>query len=161
MKNYVIILALMLAVVGVFALRWQKANHVQAPSYSAVVAPPVGEADARHSLPAAGETILPPGFAAGVPRLVSLGAGACIPCRKMEPVRQALRRDYPGQLLVDFIDVWDNPEAGRLYGIRLIPTLVVYDAEGLELGRVEGYVSKEELLPILEGWGVVLTQRDT
>lgn len=158
MKNRIVLIALVFAVAAVFALKARQENGVRSPEAGALAAPPAAVSPGR-SQPAApiGETILPPGYAAGVPRLVSLGSGSCIPCKKMEPVRQALRSEYAGQLLVDFIDVWDHPEAGRAYGIRLIPTLVVYDAAGRELGRHEGYISKEDLLPILKRWGVALT----
>jgi len=86
------------------------------------------------------------GEAAALPRLIDLGANKCIPCKQMVPVLEALKTDYAGRLEVVFIDVWENREAGKEYGIRLIPTQIFYDATGRELFRHEGYWSKEAIL---------------
>ncbi len=86
---------------------------------------------------------------AGLPRLVDLGAGKCIPCKKMAPILEELKREYAGVMDVEFIDVWENPGVGRKYGIRAIPTQIFYDASGRELFRHEGFFGKEE---ILEKW---------
>ncbi|HUW85171.1 MAG TPA: thioredoxin family protein [Phycisphaerae bacterium] len=79
------------------------------------------------------------------PRLVDLGADKCIPCKKMAPILEQLREEYKGRLDVEFIDVWKNPGAGRQYGIRVIPTQILYDREGNEVWRHRGFISKENL----------------
>lgn len=84
--------------------------------------------------------------AAALPRLVDLGAKKCIPCKQMIPVLDALTTEYAGRLEVVFIDVWADREAGKGYGIRLIPTQIFYDAAGKELFRHEGYWSKESIV---------------
>jgi len=89
-----------------------------------------------------------------LPRLVDLGADRCIPCKKMAPILEALREEYQGAVRVEFIDVWKNPEAGRLYRIRLIPTQIFYDAEGREVYRHEGFLSREEILKKFKEMGV-------
>ena len=85
-----------------------------------------------------------------LPRLVDLGAGKCIPCRRMAPILEALRADYAGAVNVQFIDVWQNPRAGTPYGIRLIPTQVFFDRSGRERFRHEGFFSREEIERIFE-----------
>ena len=45
-----------------------------------------------------------------MPRLVDLGAGKCIPCKKMAPILEELKTAMAGKLQVDFIDMWKNPE---------------------------------------------------
>lgn len=92
-----------------------------------------------------------------LPRLVDLGAHSCIPCKKMAPILDELRREYTGRLNVEFIDVWQNPDAGQKYGIRLIPTQIFYDAAGRELARHEGFMSKEDILAQWSSLGVALT----
>jgi len=92
-----------------------------------------------------------------LPRLVDLGAHSCIPCKKMAPILDELRKEYEGRLRVDFIDVWQNPDAGQKYGIRLIPTQIFYDAAGKELARHEGFMSKEDILAQWSSLGVSLT----
>ena len=86
-----------------------------------------------------------PAVEARRPRLVDLGADKCIPCKKMAPILEQLREEYQGRLDVEFIDVWKNPGAGRQYGIRVIPTQILYDREGNEVWRHRGFISKEDL----------------
>ena len=81
-----------------------------------------------------------------LPRLVDLGADKCIPCKMMAPILEELKEEYAGRLKVEFIDVWKNPDAGKKYGIKLIPTQIFYDPEGKELFRHEGFFSKEDIL---------------
>ena len=63
-----------------------------------------------------------------LPKLLDLGAGKCIPCKMMFPVLDELKKEYAGKLEVEFIDVWQNPDAGKQYGIEVIPTQIFYDA---------------------------------
>jgi thioredoxin 1 len=48
-----------------------------------------------------------------LPKLVDLGAGKCIPCKMMAPVLEGLKREYAGKMEVEFVDVWQNPDAGN------------------------------------------------
>ncbi len=91
-----------------------------------------------------------------MPRLVDLGAKTCIPCKMMAPILEELKAEYEGVFKVEFIDVWENPEAGREYGIRLIPTQIFYDSSGKELFRHEGFMSKEDILTRWKELGVKL-----
>ncbi len=108
-----------------------------------------------------GETITGESFDAPLPRLVSLGAGKCIPCKMMEPIREELREEYADRLQVVYHDVWQDREIGEQYGIRLIPTLIYFDAEGNELGRTEGYKTKQQIIEAFADWGVDLNQAAT
>jgi len=48
------------------------------------------------------------------PRLVDLGAGKCIPCKMMKPILDDLKANYTDHFSTEFIDVWENPDAGVL-----------------------------------------------
>ena len=82
----------------------------------------------------------------GLPRLLDLGAKTCIPCKMMAPILEELKKEYDGRLGVEFIDVWENAEAGGQHGVNLIPTQIFFDASGKELWRHEGFISKEDIL---------------
>lgn len=143
MKNVmkiVVVLGLVLAVGVVLALK----EGGDAPASDAKPATQSGEA-------ATGES-----FDRPLPRLVSLGAGKCIPCKMMEPIREELRQEYAGRLEVVYHDVWQDREIGDQFGIRLIPTLIYFDAQGRELGRTEGYQTKQQILEAFARWGVAL-----
>jgi thioredoxin 1 len=89
-----------------------------------------------------------------LPRLVDLGAGKCIPCKMMAPILEDLRTTLAGKLDVEFIDVWQNPDAGKTYGITVIPTQIFYDARGKELFRHEGFYGKDDILAKWKEFGV-------
>jgi thioredoxin 1 len=81
-----------------------------------------------------------------LPRLVDLGAGKCIPCKMMAPILEELKSEYEGRFEVVFIDVWENPDEAKKYGIKIIPTQIFYDASGKELFRHEGFFSREDIM---------------
>ena len=94
---------------------------------------------------------------AALPRLVDLGAGKCIPCKRMAPILEALKVDYAGTVNVQFIDVWKDPAAGTPYKIRLIPTQVFFDRTGRERFRHEGFFGRAEIEQIFkDSLGVAL-----
>ncbi len=91
---------------------------------------------------------LPPAQAAEQPRpqLIDFGAGKCATCKTMNVVLEELSAEHGDQIDVRFVDVWKNEEMGKEYSIRMIPTQVFLDADGNELFRNEGFISKEDIL---------------
>ncbi|MBI4556561.1 MAG: thioredoxin family protein [Candidatus Hydrogenedentes bacterium] len=96
-----------------------------------------------------------------IPRLVDLGAGKCIPCKRMAPILEELKKDFAGQLEVQFIDVWENHDAAAEYGVRVIPTQVFYGADGKEMFRHEGFFSRTDILNQWQSLGVNLAPPTT
>jgi thioredoxin 1 len=110
-------------------------------------APPAGAAQSAITEPSAATTVTAPATApANLPRLVDLGASSCIPCKMMKPILDDLKVNYAGRFTTEFIDVWQDREAGKQYGIEMIPTQIFYDAEGKELFRHVGFYGKEDIL---------------
>ena len=83
-----------------------------------------------------------------LPKLIDLGAHACIPCKKMAPILVELETEYAGKLDVEFIDVWqkENVERAKQFKINLIPTQIFFGTDGKELWRHEGFISKQDIL---------------
>jgi len=94
-----------------------------------------------------------------LPRLVDLGAGKCIPCKAMKPILEDLAANYAESFKTEFIDVWEDQDAGQRYRINLIPTQIFFDAEGKELFRHEGFFSKEDILAKWKELGVASDQK--
>lgn len=92
-----------------------------------------------------------------LPRLVDLGAGKCMSCKMMTPILADLKETYVGKMEVTFIDVWENEDAAKQYGINVIPTQIFYNADGKELFRHEGFFGKEDILAKWQELGVELT----
>lgn len=91
-----------------------------------------------------------------LPRLLDLGADKCVPCKMMAPILEEMKLTYEGILTVEFIDVWKDPTAATPYGIRVIPTQIFFSAEGTELFRHEGFISREDILAKWRELGVAL-----
>ncbi len=91
-----------------------------------------------------------------LPKLLDLGANKCIPCKLMAPVLDELKKEYAGKLEVEFIDVWKNPDAGKLYKVEMIPTQIFFDAGGKELYRHVGFFAKAGILAKWKELGIEL-----
>ena len=77
--------------------------------------------------------------------VVDLGAGSCIPCKMMAPIIDKLQEEYKGRAAIIFIDVWKNPDQGKKYGIKSIPTQIIYDKTGRERHRHVGFMAEKDL----------------
>ncbi len=91
-----------------------------------------------------------------LPKLVDLGAKGCLPCKLMKPILKELQIEYAGSLIIEVIDIHENPSLGRQYNVRLIPTQVFYDKSGKELYRHIGFMSKKDILKTFERFGITL-----
>ncbi len=83
-----------------------------------------------------------------LPKLMDLGAHKCVACKKMTPVLDELAQEYQGVFAVEFVDVWqkENRDTAVKYKVRMIPTQIFFDAEGEELWRHVGFLSKMDIL---------------
>lgn len=88
--------------------------------------------------------------------MVDIGAKKCIPCKMMAPIMEELEKEYDatGKAAIHFIDVWENPDQGKRFGIRSIPTQIFYDKDGKEVYRHEGFLEKKAIVQRLEDMGV-------
>ena len=139
--------ALAVVVVGAVALKKGKSPTESNPAQSAVAANGTAEGPAAKAAPVT---------TAKLPKLLDLGATKCIPCKMMAPILEGLKKEYAGRMNVEFIDVWQNPDAGQQYGIKLIPTQIFFDATGKELFRHEGFFGREDILGKWKELGVDL-----
>ena len=78
---------------------------------------------------------------AGTPVLVNLWAEWCAPCRMIAPMVDELSQEYDGKISFAKVDVDSNPEISLKYGIRSIPTLLVFK-DGQPVDQVIGAVPK-------------------
>lgn len=96
----------------------------------------------------AGETPTVP--APGKVTMVDLGAKACIPCKMMQPVLAAVEARYADRAAIIFIDVWENRDEPKKFGLRVIPTQIFYDKTGKEVSRHEGFLDEKPMADILD-----------
>lgn len=77
--------------------------------------------------------------------LVEFGAEWCMPCKKLLPVLESVSEEIP-ELRIGRVDIDVNFNLAADYNIMSVPTLVLHDGGGLEIGRLSGGQTKNFLV---------------
>ena len=84
------------------------------------------------------------------PVLVDYWAEWCSPCKLVAPVLEEIATEYSGRLKVAKLNIDENPDTPPKYGIRGIPTLMLFKNSHVEATKV-GALSKSQLSAFLDG----------
>ena len=76
---------------------------------------------------------------------IDFGAQWCPPCRMMEPVVEGLSQDFDGKVTIAQVDVDQSQDLSNLFGIRSIPTMVIFK-DGKPVDALVGVHPKQTLM---------------
>ena len=94
---------------------------------------------------------------ASKPVLVDFWAEWCAPCRMLAPTVSAVAENYEETATVVKLNVDDNPSTAQRYGIKGIPTLILF-RDGKEVERVVGATSKESISKMIDKHVTMVTK---
>jgi thioredoxin 1 len=90
-----------------------------------------------------------------LPRLLDLGSPTCEACQGMAPALEELTRELEGKVIVQFVDIEKHAEYVDRHDLVAIPTQIFFDAQGKQVGRHEGVLTKAEALEQLRKLGLL------
>lgn len=94
--------------------------------------------------------------ASGKPTFVSFGADTCIPCQQMKPFRVDIAKKYGERLNVVYVHVNKDQILASRFGVRGIPHIIFFDAEGKQAFAHTGFMPQEQLEAQIQTLGVQL-----
>ena len=86
-----------------------------------------------------------------VPVLVDFKADWCQPCKMMAPILKQVKQHFKDQIKIIKIDIDQNPNVASKYGIRGVPTLILFK-DGIEVWKQSGVLQASQINGVIENY---------
>jgi len=103
----------------------------------------------EHIVPVTDDSFTDEVLKSDIPVLVDYWADWCGPCKMIAPILDDIAQEYVGKLKVAKFNVDENPDTPPKYGIRGIPTLILFKGGEVEATKV-GALSKSQLTALID-----------
>ncbi len=92
---------------------------------------------------------------ANKPQVIKFTSAMCLDCQKMNDIFKEIFPKYEGKIILTEIPVQDgssftNSQIEK-YSVTLVPTIILLDATGKQVKRIEGAIEKDEMENLLKG----------
>ena len=92
---------------------------------------------------------------ANKPQVIKFTSAMCLDCQKMNQIFKEIFPQYEGAIILTEIPVQDSTSFTNSqiekYNVTLVPTIILLDATGKQVKRIEGAIEKEEMENLLKG----------
>lgn len=103
----------------------------------------------NNTVPVTDQTFEKDVLKASVPVLVDFWAEWCGPCRALGPKLEEIAGELKGKIQIVKLNVDENPTSPAKYGVRGIPTMILFK-DGKEIDQIVGNHPKENILALLQ-----------
>ncbi len=103
----------------------------------------------EHIVPVTDDSFTDEVLKSDIPVLVDYWADWCGPCKMIAPILDEIAQEYVGKLKIAKFNVDENPNTPPKYGIRGIPTLILFKGGEVEATKV-GALSKSQLVAFVD-----------
>jgi thioredoxin 1 len=83
------------------------------------------------------------------PTIVDFGSNSCVPCIRFRPILRQVKDAHGDRINVLYMEVSDHRDLALRYKVRLVPTVVFFDAKGQEVRRNVGFMDREGVERVL------------